>query len=114
MGGFVRCVFPGRVECKKFGQEFGLCNGQCTVRIVGQVKAQKTGCISVECDLVVFSHAGNDCVYVFRGVAENEYVIDIDDDVCGFCCDCPVEEAVVKCGHVVSFGKKDGFVVLIE
>ena len=86
----------------------------CTIRVVGQVQAQKTSCISVECDLVVLSHASNDCVYVFCGVAENEGVVDIDRDVCGFCCGCPVEETVVKCGHVVSFGKEGGFVVLIK
>ena len=81
---------------------------------MGQIQAQKTGCISVEYDFVVLSHAGNDCVYGFRRIAENEGVIDVDNYIGGFCCGCPVEEAVAKCGHLVSFGKKGGFVVLIE
>jgi len=79
-----------------------------------EVQAQKPCGIPVEGNLVVVSHTCDDRVYVLHGVAKYEFIVYVDDDVCGFCGGCPIGEAVVECGHLVSFGEQGGLVVLIE
>ncbi len=53
----------------------------------------------------MFAYTGDDNVDVLRGVAEDECVVDVDDDdVGGFGGRCTIEEAVIECGHPISFG----------
>jgi len=59
---------------------------------------------SVKGNLVVFAHTSDYRVDVLHRVAKNECVVDVDDDVGGFGGRCTIEEAVIECGHPISFG----------
>jgi len=78
------------------------------------IQAQKTGGIPVEGNFVVFSYASDDRIDILRGFAKYECVINVDDDVGSFGCGCPVEKAVVECGHVISLGEESGLIVLVK
>jgi hypothetical protein len=53
----------------------------------------------------VFAYTGDDRVDVLRRVAEDECVVDVDDDVGGLGGRCTIEEAVIECGHPIFFGE---------
>ncbi len=58
-----------------------MCDRYGSVGVVIEVESEEAGCIAVQCDLVMFANILDDAVYVGQGIAENEGVIHVHDDV---------------------------------
>ncbi len=75
MRGFVSGVLAWRIYGEELGEEFGLCNRYSAVEVVSEVESEEAGCVA---DIL------DDAVYVGQGIAENEGVIHVHDDVSSF------------------------------
>ena len=58
-----------------------MCDRHVSVGVVDEVESEEAGCVAVQCDLVMFANILDDAVYVCEGVAENEGVVHVNDDV---------------------------------